>query len=297
MEENIKKQKEKQAKLIVCLGILFSSTAVILIRWSTAPSLVLAAYRKTLVTLILLPMILVRYRGELRSLTPKKLLWCGLSGAFLALHFYSYFEGVQNTKIASSQVLAGSEVIFVALAMWASGKEKMSVRCICGIVIAMGGSLLVSLGRSGGGDNIFYGNMMSILAAFSLAVYSLIGTSQRKDTSNTVYTFLVYGSAAILLNIMVGVSGYSYTGYGTVNFLCALGMAVFNSLLGHSIFNWSFKYLSPTLVAMYKIFLPVLAALWAFFLFAEVPLWNQIVGGIVVMGGIALYTASKGVRK
>ena len=70
-------------------------------------------------------------------------------------------------------------------------------------------------------------------------------------------------------------------------------MAVFNSLLGHSIFNWSFKYLSPTLVAVIKLFQPVLSATWALLLLSELPTVNQVVGGAVVILGIYLYIKHK----
>ena len=39
--------------------------------------------------------------------------------------------------------------------------------------------------------------------------------------------------------------------------------------------------------------MPLPAALWGILLFAEVPLWNQIVGGGVMIVGICVYTKAK----
>ncbi len=137
------------------------------------------------------------------------------------------------------------------------------------------------------------GNLRAVLAAVMLSGYSLIGSRVRADCSNTVYTFLVYGTSAVVLNLLVAFSGYSFFRYGKINFLTAFLMAVFNSLLGHSLFNWSLKYLSPTLVAICKIFQPVFTVIWAYLLFHEVPAPNQWMGGIVVIAGIILYIRNK----
>ena len=137
------------------------------------------------------------------------------------------------------------------------------------------------------------GNLQAVLAAVMLSGYSLIGSRVRADCSNTVYTFLVYGTSAVVLNLLVAFSGYSFFGYGKINFLTAFLMAVFNSLLGHSLFNWSLKYLNPTMVSICKLFQPVFAVVWGLTLFREVPGWNQLVGGVIVMGGIFLYIHSK----
>ena len=126
-----------------------------------------------------------------------------------------------------------------------------------------------------------------------MAGYSLIGTKVRVGVSNTVYTFLVYGTSAVILNVMILFSPYAFTGYGAINYLTGFLMAVFNSLLGHSIFNWSLKYLSPTLVAICKLFQPVFSTVWAFLLLAELPALNQLLGGIVVILGIFLYIRHK----
>ena len=115
----------------------------------------------------------------------------------------------------------------------------------------------------------------------------------RKSCSNTLYSFLVYGASGIFLTIFTPLSGYALFGYDAVNYAVALGLAVFCSFLSHSLFNWAVKYQSPTLITIFKQLMPLPAALWGILLFAEVPLWNQIVGGGVMIVGICVYTKAK----
>jgi drug/metabolite transporter (DMT)-like permease len=91
-------------------AILAVSTASIFIRFAQreAPSLVIAALRLTLASLILAPVALIRYRNELRMLTRADLLLGLLSGAFLAVHFATWISSLEYTSVASSVVLVST---------------------------------------------------------------------------------------------------------------------------------------------------------------------------------------------
>lgn len=286
-----------RAVAMVWLGVFCVSTASLFVRHSTAPSLVLAAYRKLFAALLLLPAVLgsAERRRELCAVTRRTAAWCALSGLFLALHFWTYFLSVNHTTIAASQVLTGTEVLFVASVMFLTGQERYGAWSKAGIFLALLGSILVAYAPGGlqmGGGALF-GNLCGVVSAMMLAGYSLVGARVRKGMSNTVYNLLVYGIAAAALCVMIVLSPYRFTGYGAVNYLMGFLMAVFNSLLGHSIFNWSFKYLSPTLVSVIKLFQPVLSTIWAFLLLSELPALNQLLGGAVVIAGIFLYIRHK----
>ena len=71
--------------------------------------------------------------------------------------------------------------------------------------------------------------------------------------------------------------------------LTALAMAVFCNLLGHSVFSWGLKYLPPSFISTVKLLEPVFASVWALLLFGEKPGLPVLLGGIVVLLGIALY--------
>lgn len=290
------KMKKKVISL-VWVGIVSASTCGLFVRWAEAPSLVLAMYRKLFAALILGVPVFLHNRQELKAMTRSQWLWCILSGIFLGIHFTLYFEAMQSTTMAAAQVLAGGEVIFVALAMFFLGRERYSRQCVLGIFLAIAGNFFVTVGDSGTASRMLYGDICAIVCAVFLALYSLIGAEQRKNISSNVYNFVVYGSAAVFLAVAVGVSPYSYTGYRTTDYLCAFAMTVVGSLMGHGIFNWSIKYLSPTYVAMLKIFTPVITAVLAMVVFGEYLRPGQLAAGLLVMGGILVYTAAKRKRE
>ena len=116
-------------RLIVLLGVVGCSTSAVLVRWSTAPSMILVLYRMLLTVLLLTPMALTKHRAELKQLKGKEWLLSMAAGCCLGLHFSAFFEGVQHTSIAAAVILSDLEVLFVALASILVLRKKLQKRC------------------------------------------------------------------------------------------------------------------------------------------------------------------------
>ena len=276
-------------RILVLLGVAGVSLSAVFVRWSTAPSLVLALYRMAFSSALLAPWTILRCGGELRRLTRRDLLLCLASGAFLGLHFAAYFESLRWTSIASSVVLVDTEVLFVALGSVLLLKKKLPGRAWLAVVLAFGGSGVIAMADTAVGPDAVRGDAIALAGALCMAVYTMIGAVCRRRLSTTVYTFLVYTAAAVTLLAITLAGGAPLTGYGAVNGLTALGMAVFCTLLGHSVFSWGLKYLPPAFISTVKLMEPVFASVWGLLLFAERPGALTVLGGAVIIAGIALY--------
>lgn len=283
-------------KLLILLGVVGVSLSAIFVRVSSAPSMVLVFYRVAIAALLLLPVALWKHREDLKALRGKDVLLCILSGIFLGLHFTLYFESLKYTSIASAVVLVDTEVFFVALAMLILFREKIPVPGWLGIAATFAGSVLIALADAGSGSNILLGDLIALGGAAAMSVYTLIGKVCRRHISTTVYTFIVYSAAAVTVLILLLFAGTPVFGYAPVNLLTALGMALFCTLLGHSIFSWGLKYVSASFIATVKLLEPVFACVLGILLFGEMPAWTVIVGGGLVILGVYLY-ASLGENK
>ena len=282
------------ARLIVLLGVMGVSLSAVFVRLSTAPSMVLVFYRVAWATALLTPYVLLRCRAEIRRLTRRELLLCLCSGLFLGLHFSTYFESLRHTSIAVSVVLVNTEVLFVCLGTVLLLRERIPGRAWAAVGVAFAGSVVVALADlSGGGSPL--GAALALAGAAFCAAYTLAGTvCRRGGLSTTVYTYFVYGAAAGTVLVLNLLSGTALTGYGPENLLTALGMAVFCTLLGHSVFSWGLKYLPASFVSTAKLLEPVYASLWGLLLFRERPTAPVVLGGAVVILGIALYCRTGG---
>lgn len=275
-------------RLIVLLGVAGVSLSAVFVRWATAPALVLAFYRMAFSALLLVPLAVAR-RGEFRALRRRELGLNLLSGVFLGCHFACYFEALRRTSIAAAVVLVDMEVLFVALASVLILRKKLSRRAWTAVLLAFGGSVTVALADASGGSAL-WGNLLALTGSLCMAVYTMLGTVCRRSLSTTVYTSLAYLSAAGTLLAAALAGGRALTGWGPVNLLAGLGLAVFCTLLGHSVFSWGLKYLPPAFISTAKLLEPVFASVWGLILFGERPGLLVVLGGGVILLGIALYS-------
>ena len=282
---------EKHPMIMIIVGVLGISLSSIFVKFSQAPAAVTAAYRLLWTVFFLTPVAVGKpaVRRELLQ-TPTKLVWLSiLSGLFLAVHFVLWFESLRHTSVASSTTIVCTEVIWVCLGFCLFLGGRLSWRAAAAIVVTLAGSVLIALSDSGSGAQL-YGDILALLAAIAVAVYTLIGRVVRENLSTTVYTYIVYTACAGVLLVTCLVQGYNLFAYGWSAVIVGALLAVFSTILGHSIFSWCLKYFSPAFVSASKLCEPVVAAVFAGFLFGELPAWLQITGGVLILGGVLWYS-------
>lgn len=277
--------------LILIFGVICGSTAGAFIRLASAPSAVLVVYRMFFSMVLLAPMVWL-HRKEFSAMARKTLLLCICSGMSLGLHFVTYFESVKNTSLAASSVLVNMEVLFVALATVLIFRRKLSGKAWLAVLLAFGGAVIIALSDtgSGGSGNAILGDAMALISAGFMSAYTLLGSVCRKNVTTTVYTYLVYFVAMVTVLVLTLASGTPLFGYGRMDVVASLGMALVPTLLGHSVFSWCLKYLPPAMVSTMRQMDPLFAALWGFLLFGEQPGMLVLLGGAVIICGAVLYS-------
>ena len=286
------KYLEKHPMIMIVVGILGISMSAIFVKFSTAPSAVTAVYRLGWTVLLMTPAVLGsrKVRKELFSAKPKAVALSALSGVFLAIHFVFWFESLAHTSVASSTTIVCTEVIWVALGFCLFMKGKLSGQAVSIIGVTFFGSVLIALADSSSGGGHLYGDVLALIAAVAVAVYTLIGMEVRKTASTAVYTYIVYAACTAVLLLMCGVQKQNLFAYGYSAPIVGLLLAIFSTILGHSIFSWCLKFFSPAFVSASKLCEPVAAGIMAAFLFGELPTPLQLLGGALVIGGVAVYS-------
>ena len=283
---------EKKPVLMIILGVFGISLSSIFVKYSIAPSGVTAAWRLWWTVALMSPAVWGRkgIRNELFCVDKKTVLLSCFSGFFLAIHFVLWFESLQHTSVASSTTIVCTEVIWVSLGYWLFLKGKISVKAVAAIAVTLIGSILIAMADSGSGGANLYGDVLALLAAVAVAAYVLLGRIVRATVSTTVYTYIVYTSCAVALLVFCVVQGYGILSYGSSAVLVGLLLSIFSTILGHSIFSWCLKFFSPSFVSASKLCEPVVAAILAAFLFGEIPVLTQLLGGILILGGVVYYS-------
>lgn len=70
-------------------------------------------------------------------------------------------------------------------------------------------------------------------------------------------------------------------------------LAAVPTLLGHSLFNWSLKWISTNVISVAILFEPVGSIILAYFFLAETVLLTQVIGGGIIVAGVLLFMTEK----
>jgi drug/metabolite transporter (DMT)-like permease len=272
------------------IAVLAVSWAGPLVRFTDAPALVVAAWRLVLSVLFIGAVLLVR-RDPMPRLSGRDWALAALAGVFLALHFWSWIASLDLTTISSSVVLVSTQPVFVALLSGVFLGEAATRRQWLGIIIAVGGAVVIAWGDFALGPQALLGDLLALLGAIFVSIYYVIGRRLRSMMELWWYIGIIYGIAALVLTVAaLAAPGVSMTGYGTQDWLVFAALAAGPMMLGHTLVNYSLRYLRAYVANLALLGEPVGATLIAWLLpaIAEVPGPQTFIGGALILAGIGL---------
>lgn len=279
--------------LAISIGVLSISTAAVLVKLAgDAPASVIANYRLLLAVLIMAPYVLLKHKSEFKLVAKRDWKLSILAGVFLAFHFIFWFESLNYTSVASSVVLVSLQPIFAFIGTYLFFKEKFSSGLIISMLIALIGSVLIGWGDFQISGTALLGDILALFGAIMVTIYFLLGQSARSRVSLMTYTFIVYSMSSITLVIYNLLLGHSFTGYSSGQWLIFLALAIIPTFFGHTLFNWSLRWVSTSTISMAVIFEPVGASFLAFLLLGEKITPFQWIGGSVIIFGLMLFILS-----
>ncbi|MTH54809.1 EamA family transporter [Bacillus mangrovi] len=277
------------AYLALLIGVISVSTSAIMVRLTVTPAPVTAFYRMFFSVLLMIPFFVAAKGAGIRSMTRRDWILISLAGIFLAFHFILWFESLELTSVASSVVLVTLQPLFAFAGTYLFFGEKASRQAIWSAALAIFGSLIISWGDFRISGMALAGDLLALTACLMVTVYLLFGQDVRKRHSLILHTTLVYGISAVVLFIYCVFFSYNLHPGNSENLMWLLLLAVFPNLLGHSLFNWSLKWISTNTISVAILFEPAGAIVLAYFILGEGVTWYQAAGSFVIFAGILLF--------
>ncbi|WP_110113700.1 DMT family transporter [Bacillus sp. CGMCC 1.16541] len=279
--------------LVIGVAVFFISTSAILVKLSQSPASVIAFYRLLFSVLIMAPLFVFTRRREEGKPTKESWFYSILAGVLLAFHFILWFESLRFTSVTSSTVMVTLQPIFAVVGAYLFFKEKVSlVEGIC-ILLAIAGSFVIGWGDLLISGQALLGDALALLACLFITVYLLCGQRVRDSISLITYTFIVYSVSTITLFLYVLLTKESLIPSYQHEWTYFILLAIFPTLLGHSLLNWSLKFVSTTVISMAILFEPIGAATLAYLLLNEKVSIMQVIGSCIIFLGVSLYLLQK----
>ena len=280
---------KNKINLVLIFALFCVSTSSIIARLLPGVSAVVIAFWR----LAIASMLIWAYTSFNRQLSIDKrhYKYYILSGLFLALHFATFYGAVKLTSIANATLLGITAPLFTIIYEKLFLKKNISPLVFLGFVIAGTGTLIITGSGLFLDDGSLLGKFLGLLAALCISLVYIIASNLRKYSNTILYTrtlytfgamFLLLFSFAVSDNIFV-ISPYQ------AKWLFVLG--VVPTILGHSLFYFSIKFTSPTIIASVPIGEPIIASIFAWIIFSESIPSVTILGGVFIVAGVYLLVA------
>jgi drug/metabolite transporter (DMT)-like permease len=274
--------------------VLALSWAGPLVRFTTAPALAVAAWR-LLISVAFIALVLLIRRPQRPQLSGRDWLFAAAAGVFLAAHFWSWIASIGLTTVSSSVVLVSAQPVFVALLSGALLAERATRRQWLGIGVAVAGAAIIAWGDFGLGPRALLGDALALAGAVFVSIYYVIGRRLRLHVDLWWYIFIIYGIAAlVLVAAVVIMPGVPLTGFPPRDWLVFAALAAGPMMLGHTAVNYALRYVRAYVANLAVLGEPIGATLIAWLIpsIGEQPGPQTIVGGVLILGGIAVTVLS-----
>jgi drug/metabolite transporter (DMT)-like permease len=273
---------------LLVVGVVAVSFSAIFIRLAEAPALTIAFYRTGMAAAMLVPLVMLRRRQEVRGLSRRQIGIALLAGGMLALHFALWITSLSYTTIAASVVLVTTQPIFVATFSRVLFAERLLRATLAGILVCLIGAAVVSGGDFGSPTRprALEGDLLALAGAITAAAYFVAGRRLRQEVSLLTYAALAYSTCAVVLFPVALLSGSQLAGFPAKTWGLFVLMAVVPQMLGHTVFNYLLKEVEATVVAISVMGEPVGATLLALAIFGERPSATALLGGALILAGI-----------
>jgi drug/metabolite transporter (DMT)-like permease len=283
------------ALAISIISVSFAAIFIYYLDSLGAPALTIAFYRLLFTTLLIAPFVFVhkKTRIELLNLPQRHVVIMGVIGLILAAHFALWITSLTKTSIASSVILVTAHPILVAPLAYYFLKERLSAVNITGILLSVGGVIILVYGNYGLPSYVLdsvEGNILAMLGGAAAGLYILGGRVMRKTISIATYAFVVYATGTVALFFVCLLFNAPLLQFSIDVYALTLLMAVVAGIFGHTLYNWSLRYVRASLASVVLLGEPIGSSILAYVLpgIQQIPSQYTLIGGSIILLGIYL---------
>jgi drug/metabolite transporter (DMT)-like permease len=272
--------------LALIAGIVCIAWSAIFVRWTDIPGPASAFYRMLIPAVVLLPTFLFDREGI--RLNRRMLGIIALGGLFFALDLALYNSSILKTSAANATLLGNNTPIVVGVLSWLVWRKRPAAAFWLGLVLALAGSAVILSADLSKHLLFGIGDLMALAAAACFAVYLMATERVRTSTSTLGFLRLAMISSTLALfviNLLLGISLRVPHGR---TLWAVLGLGLVSQLGGYLALTYALGHLPATITSVSLLAQGPLTAIMALFLLGEPLTLPLIVGGALVLSGVAL---------
>lgn len=220
----------------------------------------------------------------------------GLSGIVID-NTLIYYAG-RTTSAIDMGLLDVTGPIFLVLLSKVFLKTAISPQQILGLAVAVFGVVIIILQgdfRHLSDFKFVSGDFLMLINTFAFAVYSLLQYKRPRQVSQQAMlaASVVAGLIVILPIMLLVVPQQQLLKFNAVDLGTVVYLGIFNSVLSYLCWNTALSKIGNVKTSIIYYLLPLFSGIEAYFILGEKLYPSQLIGGILVIAGIAMVTLLK----
>lgn len=286
----------KRTRIALLIGILAISLFPVIVGLQLTSGLVSAFYRMAIAATVLMSYVLITGSFKVPSLRVAG--WGVVCGILFATDISFWNLSIQQSTATQGTLLTNLAPIWVGIIAFLFFKNKPrrsfwlgTVVAMIGIAIFIGVDVFLTLSF----DRAF---VLGILSGFFYALYILL--SKYVLTKMEVVSFITLSSAssALFLLIINVIIDEALWGFSTNAWISLLVQGLVSQLLAWLLISYATKRMRATRLSLSLLSQVVFASILAWFILGEVITTEKMIGGLLILAGIAItFYEKKAVRE
>ncbi len=274
-----------KAKTALFLGILCISIFPVIVRMNLTSSLISAFYRMAIATALIFPFALLL--GKIKIVKGKELMGIVVCGILFASDIAVWNIAIQNSSVTQATLLTNLSPVWVGgiSFLFLNFRPKQSfwlgtLIAIFGMIVFVGMKTILEL-------NLNFAFFLGVLSGIFYALYILVSKNSLQKIH--VITFLSYSMlvSSIFLFVICWINGEKFLGYSQSAWISLFIQGIVCQLIAWILISYATKRMKATRVSLSLLSQILFAAILAAIFVNEEITVPQLVGGIIIMIGIA----------
>lgn len=281
-------REETRAKGTMILAMAIFATIGIFRRYIPLSSTILALSRSIIGTLFLVILITVRRKRIAVSEVRKNLPGLLLSGVLLGFNWIMLFEAYRYTSVATATLCYYMAPVFVILVSPLLFRERLTVKKILCVVVALAGMVAVSgvLEADFSGVSELKGVLLGLAAAVLYAVIVLCN-KKMSDLASFDKTIMQLGVSAVVMLVYTFITEDLAAVTLTPKLIALLlVVGVVHTGVAYALYFGSIKSLKAQTVALFSYIDPIGAVFLSAVVLKETMTLPAVIGAVLVLGAM-----------
>jgi drug/metabolite transporter (DMT)-like permease len=277
---------------IACVGVMVLWAGNFVVVKTTIPILTPVGYaflRFGLAGIVLLVACLWR-EGSVRLARAEIPRLAALGALGFCLYQTLWSTALQSTSVGNSALLIAATPIFTVIVAVAVGTDTLTTAKLVGALVAFAGVGIVTASDGFVLGPGLAGDALTLVAAFSWAVYSSLGARVMRTRSPlraTAWT-VTFGSLFLAPLGLWQLAHADLSMVGPTHVAALLYSALLSSAVGNAVIFWGISLLGPTRITNLQFLPPAIAIVLAALFLGDPILVSQILGGVVIVAGVLI---------